>query len=315
MNDDDVMAAVFAVLSKPTPLEPAEVEVVNVSQSPSEHTKKAASRPKAPPHSEKKSRKSKLSTSWGPADITDEVDTSELSTSVVPAPAAETSPNPDVSRSRTAAVKISSQRSLPKTSTHAATVSVNGRKHTAPSLEKPASPLSATIPAGSDISEVVVQGQDEGSSDESEDSDSEHEMPTKTSSLRTSSMKIPRSRSLSGVVAPSMPNSVELSERDVEALLRGPTSSKSVLAFIPSSSESGSEGEKSESEVLASEEEEKEERAYRRMSRRFARRDTSSDEEPMDDEPIAASPDVDKPDAAVDEPVSRTPTCISQSMC
>lgn len=309
MNDDDVMAAVFAVLSKPTPLEPAEVEVVNVSQPLPEHTKKAASRPKAPPHAEK-SRKSKLSNSWGPADISDEVDTSELSTSVVPAAAAKTSASPDVSRSRAADVKTPSQQSLPKTSTSTATVSVNGRKQIPPSLERPASSLSATILAGADISEVVVQGQGEGSSDESEDSDSEREMPTKTSSLRTSSMKIPRSRSLSRVVAPSMPNSVELSERDVEALLRGPMSSKSVLSLISSSSESGSEDEKNESEELASEEEEKEEQAYRRMSRRFARRDTSSDEEPTDDEPTAASPDVDKPDAAVHEPVSRTPTCI-----
>lgn len=314
MNDDDVMAAVFAVLSKPTSLEPAEVEVGNVSQPPSEHIEKAVSRPKAPPHVAKKSRKSKLSTSWGPADIIDEVDTSELSTNVVPAPATETSASPEVSKSHAAAVKIPSQPSLPDTSTSTMTVSVNGRKHSPPSLGRPASSLSAAIPAGSDISEVVVQGQDEGSSDESEDSDSEREMPTKIS-LQASSMKIPRSRSLSRVMAPSVPSPVELSERDVEALLHGPTSSKSVLSLIPSSSESGSEDEKSESEMLASEEEEEEERAYKRMSRRFARRDTSSDEESTDDEPTTASAGVDKPEEAVDEPVSRTPTCIGSLMC
>ncbi|TFK94587.1 hypothetical protein K466DRAFT_657619 [Polyporus arcularius HHB13444] len=147
-----------------------------------------------------------------------------------------------------------------------------------PSL--PHRPLSSPrLPAGSEISEVAVESKDEGSSNESSSSDDEHEAP-----------------------APSVPASSAMPDQiDFESLLWGPAKPRtSILAQIPSSSESDSddESEDSKDEVVDLEEEEKNDRAFRRMSRRFERAASSSDDE-REPEPEPAALDMDVDDIVI----------------
>ncbi|TBU29564.1 hypothetical protein BD311DRAFT_787763 [Dichomitus squalens] len=139
---------------------------------------------------------------------------------------------------------------------------------------------SPRLPAGSEISEVVVESKDEGSSNESS-SDDEDEGPVPTAS--------------------SLPL---LDPTNLEALLYVPVKPRvSVLAQIPSSSES-SEGEESDDEPrndkdIDMDEEDKHDRAYRRMSRKFAHAGSSSDE----DEPQPDSDQAQELDSTADTDV------------
>ncbi|PIL34194.1 hypothetical protein GSI_03905 [Ganoderma sinense ZZ0214-1] len=134
---------------------------------------------------------------------------------------------------------------------------------------------SPRLPAGSEISEVVVQSRDEGSSNESssDDEDDEDEGAPPSSFLALSS-----SLSL-------------LNPDNLEALLYGPVKPRtSILTQIPSSSSSSSDGEESDDEVEKDEdvdmdEDEKNDRAFRRISRKFARTVSSSDEGEPQPEP------------------------------
>ena len=120
---------------------------------------------------------------------------------------------------------------------------------------------SPRLPAGSEISEVAVESRDEGSSNESSSSDDEDEPvpPTQSSTI--------------------IPDPTAL-----EALLWGPPKPReSVLSQILSSSESES-GDSEDEEVQKEEEvdldeEVKNDKAFRRMSRKFERAVSSSDEE------------------------------------
>jgi hypothetical protein len=140
------------------------------------------------------------------------------------------------------------------------------------SPEVPTPSVSATIPAGSEIFEVAVQGQDEGSSSDSNSSDPEDEAS-------------PFTRAKSTAHTSASATSQYLSEAQVESLLRGPMPRKGLLAMLPS--ETSSEEERSDSgsevELLASEQEEKQEQAYKRFSKRLERQTASSDEESVGD--------------------------------
>ncbi|KAI0702971.1 hypothetical protein C8T65DRAFT_741451 [Cerioporus squamosus] len=135
------------------------------------------------------------------------------------------------------------------------------------------------LPAGSEISEVAVESKDEGSSNESSSSDDEHEAP-----------------------APSVPASATDPDGiDLQALLWGPVKPRSsILAQIPSSSESDSDAESgnSKDEDVDLEEEDKNDRAFRRMSRKFERAVSSSDDE-REPEPEPANPDMDVDDIVI----------------
>ncbi|PSR79652.1 hypothetical protein PHLCEN_2v6953 [Hermanssonia centrifuga] len=124
------------------------------------------------------------------------------------------------------------------------------------------------VPAGSEFSEVVVEDQGEGS--ESDD-DTDEDLPIGAGASSGSSFPLP----------------VTFDEASVEALLRGPTHSRSVLAEI--ASDSSTEGE-FEVEELASVEEERNDRAFRRLTKRFERFVPSSDDEPEPDADEAEAP-------------------------
>lgn len=126
-------------------------------------------------------------------------------------------------------------------------------------------PSSPAIPAGSEIDEVLVQGHDEGSSSES---DSDDEEPAEKPRPPTTATPLPAA------------SQAEAMEASLEALLRGPATSQSILARFEA--ESSSEEEDGEDifanapQRLASEEDEREDRAFRRLSRRFERDAPSS---------------------------------------
>ncbi|KAI0743808.1 hypothetical protein C8Q80DRAFT_1183236 [Daedaleopsis nitida] len=133
---------------------------------------------------------------------------------------------------------------------------------------------SPRFPAGSEISEVAVESKDEGSSNESSSSDDEDDAPP----------------------APSA--QVNGLPTDIESLLYAAKPGGSVLAQIPSSSESSddesSDGENEDEEDVDLEEEEKNDRAFRRISRKFARdASSSSDEQAPQPEPDNAEADED----------------------
>lgn len=157
----------------------------------------------------------------------------------------------------------------------------------APVPTSPEIPILSTLPAGSTISEVVVEAKDDGSSDESssDEGDDEHgegdedgEDDEDEDGNGNEAQAAPASSSSSlGIFFDGSLNDV-----DIQAILRGPVSSKSVLEMIASSSSSSdndSDEDKSEEPKLAAEEEEREERKFRRVSRRLERDAPSSDEE------------------------------------
>ena len=145
-------------------------------------------------------------------------------------------------------------------------------------------------PAGSDVDEVVIQVNGEGSSDESSssssDSDSEDEEDEEGDKGEDHD------------VAP------DLTLLDVEALLRGPSLRKSILEELPSESED-EESDEEQSEPGDDEEEEINlDKKYRRLSKRFQREGTSSDEEPElepDPEPAVAPEPEQELDATQEE--------------
>lgn len=160
------------------------------------------------------------------------------------------------------------------------------------SLRRPSTPSrsisNSRLPAGSEISEVAVESKDEGSSNESTSSDDEDDAPAP---------------------APSAPSNSAI-VTNLEALIYGPAKPRgSVLTQISSSSDSEpSDGGDSDSDDEARgeadvdfDEEEKNDRAYRRMSRRFARGPSSSDDErDPQSEPDAADMDVVIPPTTMD---------------
>ncbi|KAI0093189.1 hypothetical protein BDY19DRAFT_902973 [Irpex rosettiformis] len=138
-----------------------------------------------------------------------------------------------------------------------------------------------TIPTGSEISEVVVQGKDSDSSSESSDSD-DHDEDDETAEKETGST-VPLSSFGRPMNIPANP-----SEEHIEALLRGPVSSLRVSTIVDeifANGDNGSESEQSEGdEGMASEEEERNERAFRRLSQQLQRNAPSSDEEEDEEE-------------------------------
>ncbi|CAL1707929.1 unnamed protein product [Somion occarium] len=148
----------------------------------------------------------------------------------------------------------------------------------------------AHIPAGSAISEVPVESQGEGSSDEEDDTSTESE-----NEQGEPVVSIPPTTQIPNV-------SGSLESIDLEALLRGPVRpSSQILATL--SSDSSSEDEKQEQEMDEDEdaelEEEKNDRAFRRLSKRFQRDDSpSSDDADMvaEDAPLVP-PTIMDPDA------------------
>lgn len=151
----------------------------------------------------------------------------------------------------------------------------------------PALPKSV-IPAGSEVSEVVVEGQDEGSSNESSTSGEDDEQSD-------ADVGIP--------IITARPE--DLANVSLEALLRGPVHEGSILAQISSSNTSEDEDEQ-ESDQELEDEDERLDADYRRLSRKFSKED-SSDEEPVGDAEEEVVPpifmDVDQ-SIGVDEPVS-----------
>ncbi|KAM5533338.1 hypothetical protein V8D89_013012 [Ganoderma adspersum] len=154
--------------------------------------------------------------------------------------------------------------------------------------------LSSRLPAGSEISEVAVQSRDEGSSNESASDDGDDE----DARAPASSFLPPPSLSL-------------LHPNNLEELLYGPVNPcTSILAQIPSSS-SSSEGEESDDEVEKDEdvdmdEDEKNDRAFRRVSRKFARAVSSSDEDEPQPEPDQ-QPDLDGAEVDGEGPIVLPP--------
>ncbi|RPD63896.1 hypothetical protein L227DRAFT_608426 [Lentinus tigrinus ALCF2SS1-6] len=152
-----------------------------------------------------------------------------------------------------------------------------------PSLPNRSLP-SPRLPAGSEISEVAVESKDEGSSNESSSSDDEDNASAPAHSVSASAI---------------IPDPTNL-----EALLWRPVKPRtSVLAQIPSESESDNESAESNDEAdkdvdVDLEEEEKNDRAFRRMSRRFERAVSSSDDE-REPEPEPADPDMDVDDVII----------------
>ena len=137
-----------------------------------------------------------------------------------------------------------------------------------------------TIPAGSEISEVVVQSKDSDSDDESEED--EPPLAAKNNIRKDVGLASPLSSFALPVSIPANPT-----EEDIEALLHGPASSMKtdrILDRIFAKGDDGSESEEDDAEGMASEEEEKNDRAYRRLSQQIQRRAPSSDEEDEDDE-------------------------------
>lgn len=124
-------------------------------------------------------------------------------------------------------------------------------------------PSSPAIPVGSEIVEVLVQEQHEGSSSESE-SDEEEDASPSTSEPPASVPTVPPS------------SRAEPDEDSLEALLRPPVPTQTILAQFDAE---GSSDEDSEPLQLASEDEDRADRAYRRLSKKFERDAPSSDEE------------------------------------
>ena len=296
--EDDIFAAISAVLGKNSADQDKGNQVLNhgavlpdatVSEAPEPAGTVVSKEPASKKSSttRKHSAKSRLSTSWGPADITDGSATSEASRGKEPTPDPEdTSISVAISRAHekaSAATPKAPAATASSATVDGPTVEETSASH-ASSAGQPARRISDVISAETQFSEVPIQGQDEGSSDDSDDENDEQEVEANTT-LPLSHVKTPVSH------FNSTSNSANLSEVDVEALLRGPMPRKSILSLLPSgsSSEEKLESEDDDNE-LASEEEEKQERAYRRMSKRFERHaPSSSDEEPMDDEEPAAA--------------------------
>lgn len=331
--EDDFFAAISAVLGKNSADRDKDTHIPNhVAALPgataSEVLESADAVVSKEPASKKSSTarkqpaKSRLSTSWGPADITDGSATSEALPEKETAPDVEdTSISVAISRAHERASAAAPKAPAVAASLATAdnpTVEETSASH-APSATHPARRISGVISAGTQFSEVPIQGHDEGSSDDSDDENDEQEVEANTT-LPLSDAKTPVSR------FNSASNSTNLSEVDVEALLRGPMPRKSILSLLPS--DSSSEEEKSESEdednELASEEEEKQEQAYRRMSKRFERHaPSSSDEEPIDDEELAAMEKEEQPTASPspaaeglevgDGPVSNIPKTLMKA--
>ena len=121
-------------------------------------------------------------------------------------------------------------------------------------------------PVGSDVDEVIIEEHGEGSSDESSSSDSNSDAEDEAEDKDKDH----------GVV-------LDLSLKDVEALLRGPTPKKSILEELPSDSEEEDEESDGEERSEPDDDEEEEiklDKKYRRLSKRFQRETSSSDEEP-----------------------------------
>ncbi|EMD32042.1 hypothetical protein CERSUDRAFT_99741 [Gelatoporia subvermispora B] len=168
-------------------------------------------------------------------------------------------PTPDLSREDQPRSPSASKAAGPAAHTESPAPSLSGEIQTRPSTP--------VIPAGSEISEVVIEGQDEGSSNESasdeDEEDDEYETPTMITSV----------------------GSVSLNEADLEALLRGPVTPLRA-ADIPSESsdhdDEDEDEERAEFEQEVQEEErleEENEKAYRRLSRKFQQEAPSSDDE------------------------------------
>ena len=131
------------------------------------------------------------------------------------------------------------------------------------------------LPNGSTISEVTVENEDEGSSnetsndDDNEDEDDEEAQPSRQD-WSSSPYKI------------SEPTDLE--NLDIEALIRGPASqSKSVLDDIPSRSDSENKDDEEDAEEVEEDEEEND-REYRRRAKRLEKVAASSDENDDDAE-------------------------------
>lgn len=142
-------------------------------------------------------------------------------------------------------------------------------------------------PAGSDVDEVVIEGHGEGSSDESSSSDSNSDAEDEAEDKDADHGVVP-----------------DLSLKDVEALLRGPIPKKSILEALPSDSEEEDEESDEEEPDDGEEEEIKLDKKYRRLSKRFQRETSSSDEEPEPEpeaEPELVPEPEQEPDATQEE--------------
>ncbi|EED82117.1 predicted protein [Postia placenta Mad-698-R] len=124
---------------------------------------------------------------------------------------------------------------------------------------------SPVIPTGSEIAEVPIEGRDEGSSNESESDDegSEDESGDERDDERA---------------PPTLNLSLDISATDIDALLRGPVTRKSLLAELPSDSSEDEDDDKVADDV-PDDEEEKLDKQFRRLSQRLQRDELSSDEE------------------------------------
>ncbi|KAH7920779.1 hypothetical protein BV22DRAFT_777888 [Leucogyrophana mollusca] len=142
------------------------------------------------------------------------------------------------------------------------------------------SPLHPLIPDGSHISEVTVESRDEGSSSDSSD---EEEGAEEDSAIAQRKQE------------PTNTNPLSLENADLEAIMRGPTSSRSILDDIPSSDDNPDEPEEGKLE-----EEDADDRRFRRLSRRYERDVESSEERD------AASPSGDHEDEDASPPLPAT---------
>ncbi|CCM06209.1 uncharacterized protein FIBRA_08453 [Fibroporia radiculosa] len=166
----------------------------------------------------------------------------------------------------------------------AALTTVSQALSSRPETILPKIPSTPRLPAGSEISEVLVESRDEGSSSDGSTSDSEDERATPIGTASFSST------SINGI--------------DVDALLRGPVPKLSVLANLPSESSSDDEDDKDDVDAEDLEgEEERLDKDYRRLSQKFGRAGSSSDEAEQNGVEIVLSTgmDIDPQEPAVEQ--------------
>lgn len=164
-----------------------------------------------------------------------------------------------------------------------------------PRAMSPEVPFLGNLPAGSTISEVIVEAKDDGSSSESpSDAESNADDDEDGSEEDKDDESDGDDDEVQGALSsltPGFPIAPVLGEVDLESLIRGPVASRSVLDLILSDTSSEPD-EDEDDEKLASEEEEKEDKRYRRVAKRFERDAPSSDEEPEPEEPAPKPVDV-----------------------
>ncbi|KAF7790409.1 hypothetical protein EIP86_001364 [Pleurotus ostreatoroseus] len=129
-------------------------------------------------------------------------------------------------------------------------------------------PSSPARPAASEIDEVAVEGRDEGSSSESEEDEDADGFDQPVHISQDLEAEIP---------FPSFATQPEVNDEAAQALLRGPTRKRSLLAILADDSDTEEDSEPEEVRLAGDEEDD--DRAFRRLSRRFERDQPSSDED------------------------------------